>query len=262
MDRLEDLVGTAPIEQLWVQLTRDSTGPISKVRISLIELFLASLEKALAKKVLTTDPIKLKAELGDFLGESSAYINSFPNLVFPLEDRAANAASKSKNDGLLINVFGDISKGLTIYYGLSYELIARAADEIFESVRFVTWLQVAKRINYKGDGEVIGNYLHRWAEEREMESEIVTMGRRDRKHGGPLTAYYKGERPPVSPTERVKAAVGKKRNVHIGDIIEKASLPGLELTKKAAQNILPSLRYIHQGEGLYRLNEGILGHHS
>ena len=239
---LDDLMSLSPAERAIVEIDNRASSLMTLLK----KKFDASLGLLLGKKVtdlkhrVLSDPlatIDVDFEFGEFSRNALGYVQRFADIDYPLDESLTRNPPKIQS----------------IEFNLDYDLVKRYADEIYKSAGFVTWLQVAKAVGYTGNGGTIGNYLRRWGEENRMSHTTANMGHYSKtRGGGHITVYYKGKRPPVSPTERVKAAIGRKKMVDLDDILEKASLPGLELSKRSVQIILGSMGYKAQSSQSYK----------
>ena len=239
---LDDLMSRGPIEHSLPQLTEESLRLISEIRESLTGKFPTVLDRTLMTIVNTTPLTKLAGILREFSDDAESYVARIPDLIYPFEDSITTDHTERKK----------ISYRGLFYDNISYELVAKVADDIYESAKFVTWIQVAKMIG-RNDGLTISRYLREWEKKRGMQHKKVNMEiplRRDDL----VAAYFKGTRPPITATERIEAALkeidtGKDEIVDIKVIRSKASVLGLDLTKNKVASILGHLHYIHyEGE--------------
>ena len=243
---LDDLMRISNVRQLPPEQASELLAVITEIE-SLSKIFKRKLSGKLDAMLSGTPATKLIMELSNLRDYAASLVDRIEGLS------SENAFIESEQNTLLHY------KGLN-YEKLTYELVAKVADDFIEMGMFVSWLQVAKTIGYKEKGRYIGMYLKRWAKEVGAKSEIVNLGnRRIDNHGGSLTVYYKGERPLILNIERVQDAIkrtatGEEKIVDIHEIMELASLPWLNINKLSAQSILGKLRYEQiNGTTKYRL---------
>ncbi len=132
------------------------------------------------------------------------------------------------------------TKAYEISLAVNYDNVAHAAERVFKSKLYVTTVEIAQElIVEKKHYRSIGRHLARWAKERNLDNEEVSMG----KKIGQCVAYFrKDERPPITPTELVQNAVKDSEEVTLEHIKGKTGLD-----RRAISTIMTRQNYTRLG---------------
>ena len=109
-------------------------------------------------------------------------------------------------------------KTYAISFPLSYEIVAKAADVVHKRQNTVTIYDMQKE-GVVGNPFAMARYLSRWGKARKTETEDLKLSKRQH-----CNVYFKGERPPMTPLEKFKAAAGNKGVVTHSYIKEETGL--------------------------------------
>ncbi|MBI2652356.1 hypothetical protein HYX00_02715 [Candidatus Woesearchaeota archaeon] len=136
------------------------------------------------------------------------------------------------------------TRTIRISIELTADKVEETALELLKTGPYASNYDVEQRLGAIGKGSIIAAYMRRIAKK----FGLTTENRVTILPGITTTVHYLGEKPPITPLERVRAAIGDKSEVPYQEIQAATGLNARVITRLARR-----LQYVPQGKGQDRM---------